>query len=82
MIISILTAIFTVLSAHFAYKLIDSIQNGSISAAVHRAPGQVYEVLGQVYEVLGQVYEVLLSVPHRPDFHREKGVVPTIRKLV
>jgi hypothetical protein len=34
-IISILTAVFTVLSGHFAYKLFDSIQNGSISRAVH-----------------------------------------------
>jgi hypothetical protein len=36
-IISILTAVFAVLSAHFAYNLFDSIQSGSISYAVHNA---------------------------------------------
>jgi hypothetical protein len=37
-IISILTAVFAVLSAHFAYKLFDSIENGGVSEAIHSRP--------------------------------------------
>jgi hypothetical protein len=49
-IISILTAVFAVLSAHFAYKLFDSIHNGSISKAVRepfRRPGFAYRTWGE-----------------------------------